>query len=249
MGKTTTGYDRDSFNAALNDEGVTGTLAKLASSIFMQESGGGKNTKTSNAKAHGGMQIIPDTFKSVADSGWDINNPAHNMRAGIRYLKQLNAMAKGDPKLTAVGYYGGPGGMEKARNGIAVSDPRNPKAPNTLQYADAVVARMSGQAGLGMKAPESAAQNQSQPTNQPEQFPIFQFKQPQAAPAQPYEGSWGQFQANQQPVNAQSMGMYGVSAADVMPQSYQLAQAPVQQMIGGEGGLGLQAKRIMAGFA
>ena len=117
------------------------------------------------------------------------------------------------------------------------------------KYAQQVLGRMGGQAGLGMQAPENITQSQPQPTNQPDQHPIFQFKQPQATPAQPYEGSWGQFQANQQPVNAQSMGMYGVSSADVMPQSYQLAQAPVQQMVGGEGGLGLQAKRIMAGFA
>lgn len=131
-----------SFDAALQAEGVTGKLADVARSIYTQESGGGKNTKTSNAGAVGGMQIIPTTFAGVADKGWDINNPEHNTRAGIRYLKQLDQQSGGDPALTAAGYYGGPGGMEKARKGIAVSDPRNPGAPNTLQYGQQVAARV-----------------------------------------------------------------------------------------------------------
>ena len=133
---------RDLFEAALSAEGVTGTLADVARSIYMQESGGGRNTKTSNAGAVGGMQIIPSTFKSVADKDWNISDPMHNARAGIRYLSQLNKQSGGDPALTAAGYYGGPGGMEKARRGIAVSDPRNPNAPNTLQYGQQVVARL-----------------------------------------------------------------------------------------------------------
>lgn len=133
---------RDLFEAALSAEGVTGTLADVARSIYLQESGGGRNTKTSNAGAVGGMQIIPSTFKSVADKDWNISDPTHNARAGIRYLSQLNKQSGGDPVLTAAGYYGGPGGMEKARRGIAVSDPRNPNAPNTLEYGQQVAARL-----------------------------------------------------------------------------------------------------------
>ena len=133
---------KDMFEKALALEGVTGQLAEVAKSIYMQESGGGKNTKTSNAGARGGMQIIPQTFKSVADKDWDINDPVQNARAGIRYLKQLDKQSGGNPVLTAAGYYGGPGGLEKARRGIAVSDPRNPNAPNTLQYGQQVAARL-----------------------------------------------------------------------------------------------------------
>jgi len=44
--------------------------------------------------------------------------------------------------LTAAGYYGGPGGLEKARRGIAVSDPRNSNAPTTLQYGQQVASRI-----------------------------------------------------------------------------------------------------------
>lgn len=132
------------FEDALAAEGITGQLADVARSIYKQESGGGKNTKTSNAGAVGGMQILPATFASVADKGWDINDPLLNARAGIRYLKQLDKLAGGNPALTAAGYYGGPGGLEKARKGIAVADPRNPKAPNTLEYGQQVVARLPG---------------------------------------------------------------------------------------------------------
>jgi len=130
------------FEQALSAEGVSDHLASVARSVFQQESGSGRNTKTSNAGAVGNMQIIPSTFKSVADNGWDINNPEHNMRAGIRYLGQMYKQANGDAALTAAGYYGGPGGLEKARRGIAVSDPRNPNAPTTLQYGQQVASRI-----------------------------------------------------------------------------------------------------------
>lgn len=134
--------DASPMDAALAHEGVEGRLAQVARSIYQQESGSGRNTTTSNAGARGGMQIIPSTFSSVADKGWNIDNPLDNARAGVRYIKQLAEKAGGDPALIAAGYYGGPGGMEKARRGVAVSDPRNPNAPTTLQYAQQVAARL-----------------------------------------------------------------------------------------------------------
>lgn len=140
----------DLFSAALAAEGVTGALGALARSIYAQESSSGKNTETSNRDARGGMQVRPGTFKEVADKDWDIDNPEHNARAGIRYLVKMAKLGDGDPVLAAAGYYGGPGGLAKARKGIAVSDPMNPKAPNTLQYGAQVAAR----AGLtGTKVP------------------------------------------------------------------------------------------------
>jgi SLT domain-containing protein len=129
------------FEKALVDEGLVGTpLESLARSIYMQESGAGKNTKTSNAGAVGGMQILPSTFNAVLPGG-DINNPYDNSRAGLRYIKQMYNQSGGDLNLTAVGYYGGPGGMQKAKQGVAVSDPRNPNAPTTLEYAKQVLSR------------------------------------------------------------------------------------------------------------
>lgn len=146
---------KDPFESALAAEGVSGPVADIARSIYQQESGSGKNTKTSNAGAVGGMQIIPDTFKSVADKDWDINDPTQNARAGLRYIKQLHEKAGGDPALTAAGYYGGPGGLEKARRGVAVSDPRNPNAPTTLQYGQQVAARIPKEKGLVQRGVEA----------------------------------------------------------------------------------------------
>jgi hypothetical protein len=143
------------FDEALAAEGVTGKVADIARSIYQQESGSGKNTKTSNAGAVGGMQIIPATFKGVADKDWNINDPTHNARAGIRYVKQLYEQADGDPALTAAGYYGGPGGLEKARRGVAVADPRNPNAPTTLQYGQQVAARLPKEKGIVQQAVEA----------------------------------------------------------------------------------------------
>lgn len=131
------------FNDALEKEGVLGTpLEPVVRSLFQQESSSGLNTKTSNAGAVGAMQILPKTFASVADKDWDIKDPSQNIRAGIRYAGQMFNLAGGDPSLTAAGYYGGPGGLRKAREGIAVSDPRNPNAPNTLQYGQQVANRI-----------------------------------------------------------------------------------------------------------
>lgn len=132
----------DLFSLALKAEGVSGPLADVARSIYQQESSGGRNSKTSNAGAVGGMQILPGTFAQVADKGWDIGNAEHNMRAGIRYLRQMDKLSGGVPELTAAGYYGGPGGLAKARQGIGVGDLRNPKAPDTLRYGREVMARM-----------------------------------------------------------------------------------------------------------
>lgn len=132
------------FDNALKAEGITGPVADLARSIYFQESGGGRNTTTSNAGAVGGMQIIPSTFKSVADNGWDINDPMANARAGIRYVNKMVKAGGGDLRLAAVGYYGGPGAINKAKRGEAVYDRRNSNAPNTFQYADQVLARMGG---------------------------------------------------------------------------------------------------------
>ena len=130
------------IDAALAAEGVTGRAAEFIKSIYSQESSSGRNTKTSNAGAVGGMQILPGTFRDVADKGWDINNKEHNLRAGIRYAKQGYDQAGGDLVLAGAYYYGGPGGLDKARRGIAVSDPRNPNAPDTLQYGREVASRV-----------------------------------------------------------------------------------------------------------
>lgn len=146
------------FEKALKDEGLLGTpLESVARSIYQQESGSGVNTKTSNAGARGPMQVLPSTFKAYNPKG-NIDDPYDNSVGGLRYIKDLFNKTN-DPGLTAVGYYGGPKAIEKAKAGIAVSDPRNPNAPNTLQYRDQVMGRTNpanaaGKATAGQVAPK-----------------------------------------------------------------------------------------------
>jgi hypothetical protein len=144
------------FEAALAAEGAADpNFVNFARSLHGQENTSRTNAPTSNRGAVGPMQVRPGTFKDMADAGWDIKNTDHNMRAGIRYAKQMWDAAGGDPALAAAGYYGGPGGMAKARQGIAVRDPRNPNAPDTLQYGAQVTGRMGG--GGAQSAPAQVA--------------------------------------------------------------------------------------------
>lgn len=174
------------FDAALQLEGASGPIANIARSIYQQESSSGKNTQTSNAGAVGGMQIIPSTFKSVADPGWDINDPVANARAGVRYISQLYDKAGGDPALTATGYYGGPGAIDKARNGVAVSDPRNPHAPNTLEYGQQVASRLGSILDSAAQTVFPAAQAGELPKDWWTGAPVANGAQPQS-PASPGE--------------------------------------------------------------
>lgn len=136
------GAKRYTIDDALKAEGVTGMLADVARSIYEQESGSGRNTRTSNAGAVGHMQIIPETFARFADKGWNASNTEHNLRTGIRYLKAIEPLAKGDPALIGAGYYGGEGAVPLAAKGVALRDPRNPNAPDTLQYGKQVASRL-----------------------------------------------------------------------------------------------------------
>lgn len=133
------------LDRALKAEGVTGKLADVARSIYTQETGAGANVATSDAGAVGPMQMKPATFKRFADKDWSISNDEQNARAAVRYIKSLSDKTGGDPKLISVGYYGGEGAIPKAKAGIAVRDPRNPNAPNTLQYASQVTGRIPAQ--------------------------------------------------------------------------------------------------------
>ena len=192
------------LDSALAAERVSGPVADLARSIYQQESSSGRNTQTSNAGAVGGMQIIPATFKSVADPDWNINDPEHNARAGVRYVGQMYERAGGDPALAAAGYYGGPGGLEKARQGIAVSDPRNPKAPNTLEYGQQVAARLPAQSAQAAAA-----------VNPYDQF-INQAQPPAKASAEP--NPYDQFITSDKAAKASAPAAGDPSSAAPMPQ-------------------------------
>lgn len=139
-----------SFDDALDAEGVTDpTQRAFLKSLYAQESSSGKKATTSNRGAVGGMQILPGTFKEVADPGMDIRNPLDNMRAGIRYGMKGYQAAKGDPVLAGAHYYGGPGGLQALAAGAARKDPVNPTAPDTRQYGESIAKRMAAMLPIG----------------------------------------------------------------------------------------------------
>jgi len=143
------------FDRALDMEGITNPRERaFLKALHAQESSGKATEKTSNRDAHGAMQILPATFKSVADPSMDINKPLDNMRAGIRYGMQGFTAAKGDPVLAGAYYYGGPGGMQKAAKGQAVSDPKNPNAPTTIDYGNSIAKRMTAMLPIGSAVAE-----------------------------------------------------------------------------------------------
>lgn len=130
------------FAAEAAAEGLSPSEARLAYSIYSQESSGGRNTATSHAGAQGHMQMLPATFKAFADEGWDINNPSHNRRAAMRYIKYLNQKSGGNLRSTAGGYYGGEKAIRPDGSLKTYGDRRNPSYPNTQEYADEVIGRM-----------------------------------------------------------------------------------------------------------
>jgi hypothetical protein len=138
------------FEKALDMEGITDPKERaFLKALHGQESSGKATAPTSNRDARGAMQILPGTFKQVADKDMDINKPLDNMRAGIRYGKKGFDAAGGDPVLAGAYYYGGPGGMQKAAKGVAVSDPKNPNAPDTVEYGKSIAQRMTAMLPIG----------------------------------------------------------------------------------------------------
>ena len=123
-------------------EGSSPEVERMAQAIYLQESGGGRNTSTSHAGAAGHMQMMPDTFNQYADSGWDIRNPSHNRRAALRLIKDLNNKAKGNTRSVFGGYYGGSGAIRADGSLKTFRDKKNPSFPNTQEYADQVMKRM-----------------------------------------------------------------------------------------------------------
>lgn len=237
------------FDDALDVEGIDDPRQRaFLKAIYSQESGSGKNTKTSNKGAVGGMQIIPTTFASVADKDMDIKNPFDNMRAGIRYASQGYDKSGGDPVLAGAYYYGGPGGMKKAAKGIEVSDTSNPKAPTTIGYGKSIAKKMFEFLPMGSAQAESlpAAQTTSAVNAQPSQpkvvdgYEVDEFGIPGRKAGTP---------ANQspEPVDQRSIFEKGADYAGI-PQEFQRNFSNTLNAFGGGfGGAPRMARGIQSG--
>jgi hypothetical protein len=115
----------------------------------------------------------------------NIKDPVHNARAGVRIIKNLYAANDGDPTSVYAGYYGGQGAANKLKTGQAVSDPKNPNAPNTREYAQQASARQ--EPGLRLIPVEDSQPQSEWDNNAPIQDIVTQ-------PGQDWQGSTGQMQ-------------------------------------------------------
>lgn len=136
-------YSISPIEQAIDQEHIRGTDMELAfRGIYQQESGSGTNIRTSNQGAVGHSQIKPSTFASVADKGWNIHNPVHNLRAGIRYFKEMYTKSEGDFGAAFAGYNAGPKGIDAYKAGTAFKDKKNPHT-DSIKYATSVLNKMN----------------------------------------------------------------------------------------------------------
>lgn len=233
------------FDDALNVEGIDDPRQRaFLKAIYSQESSSGKNTKTSNKGAIGGMQIIPSTFAAVADKDMDINKPLDNMRAGIRYASQGYDKAGGDPVLAGAYYYGGPGGMKKAAKGIEVSDSSNPKAPTTIGYGKSIAKKMFEFLPMGSAQAEEVPFSQSVGNEELVQ-PSSNYSNEGRNPPKSFLDSARenfQFLENQKPKSgvAYDPATFGKPEANAIQPLY-----PETMILGGPGRMAAVAKRFL----
>lgn len=139
--RTSRPVDSAELDRIAQEEGA-GHLSHVAQAIFGQESGGNPNSATSIDGARGGMQIMPATFKMYAKPGERIDNPADNLRVGVRIVKDLGAKSGDDPAKIAVGYFSGEGNINKGDGAAWRQDHRDGNGKQVSGYVSDVLARL-----------------------------------------------------------------------------------------------------------
>lgn len=105
----------------------------LVSAVVRRESGG-RPCAVSPKGAQGLMQLMPGTQAELGVR--DPFDPAENLNAGTRYLKQLLTRFKSDLRLTLAAYNAGP---QRVEAGGAV-----PAIPETQAYVQAILSEVQG---------------------------------------------------------------------------------------------------------
>ncbi len=116
----------DYIDAASRTHGVD---SHLVHAVISAESG--FNPRAVSPKgATGLMQLMPDTARRYGVQ--NIMDPYENIQGGVKYLKDLLAMFKGDMKLALAGYNAGENAVIRAGNQV-------PPYPETVHYVPKVM--------------------------------------------------------------------------------------------------------------
>ncbi len=123
--KTAAAARHDPAPAELADAAADkyGLPRRLVRSVMLAESAGQANA-VSPKGAIGLMQLMPSTARLL---GADPRDPAQNMEAGVRYLRDLLILYDGKLWHALAAYNAGPGAVEKYRGAI-------PPYEETLRY-------------------------------------------------------------------------------------------------------------------
>jgi soluble lytic murein transglycosylase-like protein len=107
----------------------------LIKAVMRQESGF-KPCVISDKGAMGLMQIMPETAQSLNTE--DPLDPAQNIEAGARYLKDMLTRFKGDVRLALAAYNAGPEKIDGPK-------PSVPDIPETRNYVESITGALHGE--------------------------------------------------------------------------------------------------------
>jgi soluble lytic murein transglycosylase-like protein len=116
---------------------------ELIKAVIRQESGF-KPCAVSETGAMGLMQLMPETAESLKAN--DPFDPAQNIEAGARYLKQMLERFKGDIRLALAAYNAGPEKVDGPK-------PAVPDIPETRAYVESIYAALHGEPAETAKPP------------------------------------------------------------------------------------------------
>ncbi len=102
----------------------------------MRRESGFKPCAVSETGAMGLMQVIPETARALNIR--DPFDPAQNIDAGSKYLKQMLTRFKGDVRLALAAYNAGPEKVDGPK-------PAVPDIPETRDYVDSIYAALNGE--------------------------------------------------------------------------------------------------------
>ena len=160
------------LDSLLDEEGAQ-HLAHVVQAIWKQESGSGKNARTSTDGARGGMQIMPATFKMYARAGEQIDDPDDNMRVGIRLIKDLGDKFGNDPARIAAGYFSGAGNVNAGKGDAWKRDRADGNGKRVSAYVADVMEKAADFYESGRKERPAAEQTPAPEAKQPEQKAVL----------------------------------------------------------------------------